>query len=80
MAIVAKFVGPKDEDGVALSYHYGIPAADLDEAAFDALSDEQKATLAASALYDLRRDAPKEAAAAERRVERAADAPAEGKK
>ena len=77
MAIVAKYTG----DGSA--FYNGIPARDLDEADFAGLTDEQKATLAASPLYDLRREAPKEAAAAERRVERAAVAeatPAEGKK
>jgi len=71
MAIVARFKGPRDADGMALEFHYGIPATDLDEAAFDALTDEQKAVLAASPLYDLRRDAPKEAERAAGRVAKA---------
>lgn len=79
MAIVAKFVGPKDENGMPLSYHNGIPASDLSEEDFAALTDEEKATLAASPLYDLRRDAPKEAESAARRVERA-EVPAASKK
>lgn len=75
MAVVAKYKGDGSE------YLMGVPARNLDEAEFDALSDEQKAEMAASPLYDLRRDAPKEAAAAERRVEKAAAeaSPAEGK-
>lgn len=73
-AVVAKYKGDGSE------FHNGIPAADLSEEDFAGLTDEQKATLAASPLYELRRDAPKEAAAAERRVERAAEAPAEGGK
>jgi hypothetical protein len=32
--------------------HFGIPARDLDAAAFAALSDEQQATVKASRLYD----------------------------
>jgi hypothetical protein len=71
VAIVAKFIGPRDADGAPLGYHGGIQAVDHDEEMWAALTDEQKATLAASPLYELRREAPKEAAAAERRVERA---------
>lgn len=52
--------------------HYmGVPARDLTEDEFDALSDEQKTTLAASSFYALRHDAPKAAERAEKRIERA---------
>lgn len=78
MAIVAKFQGEDPEN----EYHNGIPARDLSEEDFGALTDEEKATLAASPLYEMRGAAVKEAASAERRVERSAsvEAPAEGKK
>jgi hypothetical protein len=38
--------------------HFGIPARDLDAAAFAALSDEQQATVKASRLYDYAAIAP----------------------
>lgn len=53
------------------SHYMGIPARDLNEEEFDALSDDQKATLGASSFYDLRHDAPEEAEKAAARVERA---------
>jgi hypothetical protein len=67
--VVAKFKGADGE------YLGGVPSRDLGEDDWAALTDEQKATVAASSLYELRGDAPKDAAAAERRVERAAPAP-----
>lgn len=86
MSIVAKYLGSDPQD----QYYNGIPARDLDEADFEGLSDEQKAMLAATPpegvkpLYRLMQGASKEAASAERRVERATaadEAPAaEGKK
>lgn len=71
--ISAKYLG----DGSR--YFNGIPARDLTEDEFDVLTDDQKATLAADPpegvqrLYELRHDAPAEAAKATRRVERAPD-------
>jgi hypothetical protein len=67
-AIAAKFKGTYNADGEPLEYHSGIPARDLTEEEFEHLSDEHKSTLAHSSLYDLRRDAPKVAASADRRV------------
>lgn len=72
MAIVAKYLGADPQN----QFFNGIPARDLDEADFEGLSDEQKATLAATPpegvkpLYRLMQGASKEAASAERRVER----------
>lgn len=51
--------------------HYmGIPARDLNEEEFEALSDDQKALLAASSFYRLSSEADEEAEAAARRAER----------
>jgi hypothetical protein len=67
--IVAKFKGKPGE------YLGGVPSRDLIQADFEALTDEQKATVAASSIYELRGDAPKDAAAAEKRVERVESTP-----
>jgi hypothetical protein len=67
-AIAAKYTGKLKADGTPAQYHGGIPARDLTEDEFSALSDEHKATLAHSKIYELRRDAPKVADAADRRV------------
>ena len=67
-AIAARFKGKRNDDGTPAEYHSGIPARDLTEDEFSALSDEHKATLAHSAIYDLRRDAPKAAEQADRRI------------
>lgn len=67
--ISAKYTGENGE------HYMGIPARDLTEDEFDALSDENKATLAESKFYTLRHDAPEEAEKAARRVERAHDEP-----
>lgn len=79
MAIAAKF--KKDSEG----YVEGVPARDLTDEEFAALTDQQKAMVEGSGVYDLRRDAPKEAAAATRRIARDepdhpanADAPSTG--
>lgn len=70
----AKFVGPRDADGVPLEFVNGVPAKDHSESEFANLSDEQKAAMDASPLYDLRHDAPAEAEKAATRVAPAADA------
>ena len=62
---VAKYTGENDE------HYMGIPARDLTEDEFEALSDDQKATLKASAFYTLRHGADEEAETAAKRVERA---------
>jgi hypothetical protein len=64
--VVARFKGDPEQ-----AYHSGIPARDLTEEDLEGLTDEQKATLAASPLYDVKgKKAEREVAAAERRVER----------
>lgn len=63
--ISAKYTGQNGE------FYNHIPARDLTEDEFDALSDDQKATLGMSAFYDLRHDAPAEAEKASKRVEKA---------
>lgn len=73
MALRAKF---KPGDGG--QFHEGIPARDLSEEDWDALSDEHKATASASPLYELRGDARAEGDRAERRAARAADEPKGG--
>lgn len=71
--IAAKYTSESGE------FYNGIPARDLMEDEFSALTDEQKATLRESAFYDLRHDAPKEAEKAARHIEKetAAQAPAD---
>lgn len=69
--IAAKFVGARTEEGEPVEYLGGIPAVDLTEEAFAHLTDEQKAAVGSSPLYALRGDAPKQAEAAGRRVDRA---------
>lgn len=63
--IVAKFTGDGTE------YHNGIPAADLDEQTFKNLSDEQKATVVLSPLYEVQGQSKevREAKASAKRVE-----------
>lgn len=71
--IIAKYRGQPGE------HFTGIPARDLGEADWAALTDEQKALLAADPpdgvkrLYELRHDAPAEAEQAAQRVERVTD-------
>lgn len=65
--ISAKYTGQHGE------FYNAIPARDLTEDEFDALSDDDKATLAASSFYTLRHDAPAEAEKAAKRVEKAPD-------
>jgi hypothetical protein len=74
--LAAKFTG-HPEDG----FLNGVPARDLYEAEFDALPDDVKAAIKANAesehaVYDLRNDAPAEAAKAERRIDKEAAAAA----
>lgn len=57
------------------SHYMGIPARDLYESDMARLTDEQKATLGASAFYRPRNDADEIVAEATRRVERAEPAP-----
>lgn len=69
--ISAKYQGEHGE------HFMGIPARDLSEGEFAALSDEQQALLAADPpegvrrLYQLRHEAPEQAEAAAKRLERA---------
>ena len=63
--ISAKYTGEAGE------HYMGVPARDLTEDEFDALSDDQKATLAASSFYSLRHGATEEAEQAAKRVEKA---------
>lgn len=63
--ISAKYTGENGE------HYMGIMARDLTEDEFDALTDEQKATLGGSSFYTLRHDAPEETEKAARRVEKA---------
>jgi hypothetical protein len=63
--ISAKYTGENGE------HYMGIPARDLTEDEFDALSDDQKATLGASKFYSLRHGADEEAEKAAKRVEHA---------
>lgn len=51
MAMTVKYKGGGE-------YH-GIPAADMTDAEYEALSPEQKATVAGSPYYTVRYDAPK---------------------
>jgi hypothetical protein len=69
--IAAKFSGhPTD------MFVNGVPARDIMESEFDALTDEQKVAINASPLYDLRGEEPTASvAAADKHVERAEDAP-----
>lgn len=72
--IAAKYTSKEGE------HFMGIPARDLTDEEFAALSDEQKAMLAESKFYTLRHDAPVAAEKATRRVEKAestAEAPLE---
>lgn len=76
MAIAARYKGTGGE------HYHGIPAADMTEEEFAALSDEQKATVASSPLYSLRGEASADADQAAHRVARASAAetgPAEKK-
>jgi hypothetical protein len=68
MAIVARYKGT---DG---AHFHGIPAADMTEEEFASLTDEQKATVAASPLYSLRGEASADADQAAHRVARASAA------
>lgn len=63
------------------SFLPGLPARDILESEFQALSDDDKAQIKANAdsphaIYDLRHDAPGESAMAERRLEQEAVAAA----
>jgi hypothetical protein len=63
----AKYKGDGSE------YLNNIPARDLTEDEFAALTDDQKVMLAESPLYDLKYDAPAEAEKAAKKVEKAPD-------
>jgi hypothetical protein len=63
--IMFKYTGDGSE------FHNGIPARDILESDLDALTDEQKVTLAGSAVYSARNDADEVAAKAEKRIEKA---------
>lgn len=67
--ILFKYTGENGE------HYMGVPARDLYESDMDRLTDEQKATLGASAFYRPRNDADEEVAGATKRVERAEDVP-----
>jgi uncharacterized protein (UPF0254 family) len=62
--IMFKYTGDGSE------FHNGVPARDILESDLDALTDEQKVTLAGSAVYSARNDADEVAAAAAKRVEK----------
>lgn len=71
MAQTARYKGDGSE------YLSGVPARNLDEDDFHNLTDEQKAAVQRSPLYDLRgAGAEREARAAERRVDKAVEAQA----
>lgn len=53
MAIRARFKGPTDEAGLPVSYLEGIPARNLSDEEYDALSPEQKQVVRSSELYDV---------------------------
>ncbi|HEY7061729.1 MAG TPA: hypothetical protein VII06_09630 [Chloroflexota bacterium] len=53
MAVKAKFIGPKDVDGRATEFHAGIPARDLTDEEWELLSEDEQATVEASALYEV---------------------------
>jgi hypothetical protein len=86
-----KFTGAVNEDGTAAEFIHGLPSRDIHRSEFEGMPDEAKAALKASPLHRAYGDADKQAAKAERRVEReaaeaapapvsTAPAPAEGKK
>lgn len=70
--IMFKFKGEMNADGTPAEFHSGIPARDILESDLDGLTDEQKVTLGASAIYSARNDADEIAAKAEKRIEKAA--------
>lgn len=53
MAIVARFTGKKDADGMPVEYLGGVPARSLDEDEFKALTDEQQEAVKASSIYTM---------------------------
>ena len=63
--------------GDGSEHFHGIPAADMTEEEFDALTPEQKATVAGSKLYTLSGAAEKDAESASRAVSKAARADVE---
>lgn len=61
MAIKARFVGKRDADGMPLEYLQNIPAANLSDDEYEALSTQQKHDVRHSGLYQMA-DAKREAA------------------
>lgn len=57
MPLRASFKGPRDSDGVPATYLNGIPARDLDEDEWQALTTEERDTVRRSGLYDVKTDA-----------------------
>lgn len=51
MSVKAQYIGKKDEQGNPLAYINGIPAADLSDEEYDALSADQKRHVRNSGLY-----------------------------
>jgi len=61
MADVATYKGRRDDAGVPQEFLSGIPARDLDEADWEALSEAQQDAVRASELYTVRGAARKTA-------------------
>lgn len=76
MAIKARFTGKRDSEGLPLEFLNGVPARDLQDNEYDALSTEQKHDVRHSGLYKMAEPKPK--AEAKPKDEKAAPEPAEG--
>ena len=73
--IFAKDIAARGDDGVPLEFHEGIKQRDYTESEFKALPDEHQVTIAGSRIFELRHDAPEEAAEAAKRLESAEPEP-----
>lgn len=56
MTLRARFLGQAERDTGPLAFLEGVPARDLDEDDYRALSGAQRAAVRQSALYDVRTD------------------------
>lgn len=61
VAIRARFKGTVGADGTALEYLNGIPARDLSDEEYDALSKEDRARVRAASVFQMRDNEPKAA-------------------
>lgn len=76
----ATFKGRLNDDGTPVEFHAGLPARDITESEYQAMSAEERAAVRASPLYDTKTDREVAGKPAAERAETPAPAPAKADK